>query len=513
MKAYAIILICSYLFAAYYLLRRSIHMLQLSSYQAPSYFKTVLNLKWFFPHIVELLFALFFLLFTDNVSAILFSVMFAFVGIFSLPHKAKKPLVFTHRVQRLFITCAIINIAIILLLSKLFASNIRLAGLLLFASYALSAFVAELANLINYPLEKLLSNRYILDAKRKLKNSPNLSVIGVTGSYGKTSVKHYLHTLLSDKFEVLMTPQSYNTPLGIVRTIRENLCPTHEYFVCEMGARHVGDIKEICDIVHPKIGVITFIGEQHLETFKTLENIKNTKLELARAATGLVFMNGDSIKDAKQLFPNCITYGISPENDYNAENIRYSEDGMSFTVISAGEAVEFTTDLIGEHNAQNILGAIAVSHKLGVPLKDLVARVKKLKPVAHRLEIQRNKDYTVIDDSYNSNPQGAKMALEILSSFDGYKIIITPGMVELGEKQYELNFAFGKQIAATCDAVFLVGKSQTQSIYEGIVSAGYNMDNVYVVPSFQDAMSAAKAFITGDKKKVILIENDLPDNY
>jgi UDP-N-acetylmuramoyl-tripeptide--D-alanyl-D-alanine ligase len=119
----------------------------------------------------------------------------------------------------------------------------------------------------------------------------------------------------------------------------------------------------------------------------------------------------------------------------------------------------------------------------------------------------------VIDDSYNSNPQGAKMALEILSSFDGYKIIITPGMVELGEKQYELNFAFGKQIAATCDAVFLVGKSQTQSIYEGIVSAGYNMDNVYVVPSFQDAMSAAKAFITGDKKKVILIENDLPDNY
>ena len=138
-----------------------------------------------------------------------------------------------------------------------------------------------------------------------------------------------------------------------------------------------------------KIGVITFIGEQHLETFKTLEH-KKYKLELARAASGLVFMNGDSIKDAKQLFPNCITYGISPENDYNAENIRYSEDGMSFTVISAGEAVEFTTDLIGEHNAQNILGAIAVSHKLGVPLK-IWWRVKKLKPVAHRLEIREIK--------------------------------------------------------------------------------------------------------------------------
>ncbi len=144
-------------------------------------------------------------------------------------------------------------------------------------------FIPALANLINMPVEKRINRYFIDDAKRMLREHGNLRIIGITGSFGKTSVKYYLTTLLSEGFRVLMTPESYNTPMGIVRTIREHLQPTHEIFVCEMGARHLHDIKEITDIVHPDDGILTSIGHQHLETFHSLDNIISTKYELLDA--------------------------------------------------------------------------------------------------------------------------------------------------------------------------------------------------------------------------------------
>lgn len=144
----------------------------------------------------------------------------------------------------------------------------RIPGLCLIL-VSVNLFLDIVANVINHPMEAGINQHYINDAVRKLKSVPELTVIGVTGSYGKTSVKFYLQTLLQEKYNVLVTPESFNTPMGVVRTIRGSLKPTTEIFVCEMGARHVGDIKEICDMVHPDHGVITSIGPQHLETFLT----------------------------------------------------------------------------------------------------------------------------------------------------------------------------------------------------------------------------------------------------
>ena len=177
-----------------------------------------------------------------------------------------------------------------------------------------------------------------------------------------------------------------------------------------------------------------------------------------------------------------------------------------------GETGEFSTKLIGVHNCLNILGAIAVSHELGIPLKELRPQVRRLENVPHRLELSNRGGMTVIDDSYNSNPSGTKAALEALSLFEGEKILVTPGMVELGDKQDEYNREFGRNAAAVCNYVALVGERQTKSIYDGLVSAGFDKEKIFVAPNIQQALAWVGGIRTPEKKTVLL-ENDLPDNY
>ena len=320
---------------------------------------------------------------------------------------------------------------------------------------------------------------------------PNLTVIGVTGSYGKTSVKFYLNTLLKAKYNVLMTPESYNTPMGVVKTVRGSLRATHEIFICEMGAKYVGDIKELCDIVHPKHGILPSIGPPHLARCKSLPQEKNTKFE------------PDGAK----------TYLLNSDSKYKAKLISVGDKGTTFEVTTPdGEKEEFTTKLIGTHNCLNILGAIAVSHELGISLAELRPQVRRLESVPHRLELSKRVGMTLIDDSYNSNPSGTKAALETLSFFEGEKILVTPGMVELGDKQEEYNCEFGRNAATVCDYVALVGERQTKSIYKGLIEAGFDESHIFVSPALGDALAKVGAIRT-DKKKIVLLENDLPDNY
>ena len=207
--------------------------------------------------------------------------------------KAKKKLVYTARVKRMLVMHVLLSAAVPALVWLARGSNFVSGGLMLMVS--LQWILIVLPGFVMKPAEKLVGRYYINDAKKKLRAVPNLQIVGVTGSYGKTSVKFYLKSLLSARYDVLVTPESFNTPMGVVRTIREGLKSSHEVFVCEMGARHVGDIKEICDIVHPAHGIITSIGPQHLETFFNMENIENTKFELADALPegGMLFLNGD----------------------------------------------------------------------------------------------------------------------------------------------------------------------------------------------------------------------------
>lgn len=429
---------------------------------------------------------------------------------------AKKKLVYTPRVKRMLVTMGILTVLV--MAAALFFSEMKYLPGLFMVWLGVQFFMNIAANVINHPIEAGINRHYINDAKRKLKEVSGIKVIGVTGSYGKTSVKFYLRTLLQEHFHVLVTPESYNTPMGVVKTIRGSLKPTHEIFICEMGARHVGDIKEICDIVHPDHGIITSIGPQHLETFFHMENIKNTKYELADAlpAGGMLFLNGDNeyIRQKADAYENKTFYYSEAQGDgYYAKDISVSQLGTEFTVAAPnGEIETFQMKLIGAHNVINVMGAIAVAHKLGIPLKDLRIPVRRIQPVAHRMEMREHGLVTIIDDAYNSNPVGSKAAVETLAMFNGIRILITPGMVELGDKEKEYNYKFGTYSAECCDYILLVGKNHTAPIKEGVLSKGFPEEKCLVYDKLEDAVAYAYS-IKGQEHKYILLENDLPDNY
>ena len=470
----------------------------------------------------------------------LFAALVIFIGLIIsyLPRQAKKKFVVTKRVQRLFVTYVLLTAVILFVPGALAAAlvstedkaaamtGVRAISAVIYV--ALLPLIPALANLINKPVEQRINQYFIDDAVRILKEHENLRIIGITGSYGKTSVKYYLTTLLSEGFRVLMTPESYNTPMGIVRTIREHMQPTHEVFVCEMGARHLHDIKEITDIVHPDDGIVTSIGYQHLETFHSLENIISTKYELLDAvdekekAEGgrkpgkhLKFVNGDNeIIRNNMKYKDAITYGLSEGCDYRGTDLKVTGAGTSFTVTSpSGEQAEYTTKLVGEHNVQNILGAIAAANSLGIPMNKLKMAVRRLQAVPHRLELVKHGNVSILDDAYNSNPNGAKVALDTLALFeDSVKILVTPGMVELGEKEDEYNAQFGAQAAAVCDYMILVGDKNSASIKRGALDAGFDQEKVFVRNTLGEATQLMYELDAG-KQKVILLENDLPDNY
>ncbi len=488
------------------------HFFQLNSYRASlqiGWIKS--NATKLMPNIFFGIIALFGAVVANTAGLIILLVSSILGFLTSFPKKAKKPLVYTMRVKRLLITSALLFIASVCI-GFAIGNPVILPAVL----FTLCPFAILLANIINKPLENAIVKYYINDAKKLLSNS-NAKVIGITGSYGKTSVKYYLSTILKAKYNVLMTPESYNTPMGVVKTIRSSLDALHDIFVCEMGAKRVGEIKEICDIVHPEIGIITSVGPQHLQTFKTLDNVKKTKFELADSLPkgNMLFLNGDDDNiNSHKAEREHISYSITGNGMYNATDISVSEKGTTFTVTAPnGEKCTFATKLIGTHNVLNITGAIAVAHKLGIELSLIKAQVSKLKSVPHRLELVPRGADLIIDDAYNSNPSGTKAALETLSCFDGFKILLTPGMVELGEKQDSLNYEFGKNAAKVCDYIILVGKSQTESIAKGILDCGYPKDKLYIAPDFNNAINHAYALNTHGEKKIILLENDLPDNY
>ena len=281
--------------------------------------------------------------------------------------------------------------------------------------------------------------------------------------------------------------------------------------------RYFYAFKEICDIVHPNMAIITSIGEQHLETFGNIETIVKTKLELydAVSESGTAFLNIDSdfIRENLPTKGNIITYAINRPADYQAFDLSVSEFGISFSVKDKrGNTGRFTTKLLGSHNVTNILGAIALCNTLGMSLESMKIPVARLEAVPHRLEIKSGGENVIIDDAYNSNPQGAKAALDALNLCDGMKVIVTPGMVELGDREYELNRIFGTQIADICHYVCLVGTKD--HIYEGLLEKGYPQDKIYRTNDVRDAINHALNLenkIGG--KKYILLENDLPDNY
>ena len=507
-----------------------VHMLQLEGYHNKGYFSWCRHhaAKWLplsrfaalLPLAVTGLTPLLPVTIPERLGLILMAVSIAGLlisGLGALPRHAKKPLVYTRRVWRLLITYSVL-LAVILAaarFTRFWASPAR-ASVTMLALILLVPLLVPLANLINLPLEHAIARHFVRDAQKIMRGRPDLIVIGITGSYGKTSTKNFLHALLSTQYNVLMTPESYNTTMGVVRTIRERLKPSHQVFIVEMGAKGVGEIKEICDIVHPTYGLLTSIGEQHLESFRSVENIIKTKFELADAipADGFICVNADNeyIRGRAVTNTRTVTYGALPESDadYRATGISAGQTGSRFTLTEPdGAQTEFSTRLLGAHNIQNLAGCLALARELGIPAIKLVYPVRLLKPVRHRLELLPN---GFIDDAFNSNPAGFRSALDVLRGFEGQRVLVTPGMVELGEREAALNEEMGAYAATCCDLAVLVGEKQAGPLKKGLLGAGFDESKVYVAQSLSDGLAYLDT-VPADGARTVLLENDLPDNY
>lgn len=370
---------------------------------------------------------------------------------------------------------------------------------------------------ITNPIEKLVKKYYMKLAKDILKNH-NAKIVGITGSYGKTSCKNILQEVLSERFYSLMTPASFNTPMGITITIRTLLKPLHEVFICEMGADHVNDIEALMKFVQPHYGIVTSIGPQHLQTFKTMQNIIDEKMKmielLPNDGVGVLNRDNEFIRNYS-IKNNCkvIWYGIEQEEvDYRAINIGYSKQGSCFTVVDKqGVCTEFQTRLLGEHNIANILAAIALGKEMGISYPQLVEAVGKVQYVEHRLQLKKINGYTFIDDAFNSNPIGSAMSLEVLKMMDGKRFIVTPGMIDLGEQQEPMNKAFGANMKGKVDEVILVGINQTKPIVAGLKESGFDMEHVHVCKTIKEAFALVWKMAT--PQDTILLENDLPDAF
>ncbi len=372
------------------------------------------------------------------------------------------------------------------------------------------------------PHEKLTQLLFMGDAQSILKDF-NPLVIGITGSYGKTSVKEILAVLLASNYNVLKPPGSYNTLMGVTRLIREQLRHYHDVFIVEMGAYREGSIAKLCKLTKPTHGLITVIGLQHLERFKTQKSIQRAKGELIRSlpTNGIAILNGDdplSCEIGDNYGGKTVYFSMSgsrPDREVVfVSNIDLSVHSSNFDVNFPDEdSINISLPLLGRAAIVNTVAAIAMADSLGVNRQIMSKALASIPQVRHRLELIRREDgVNIIDDAFNSNPVGAAHALEVLSKGTGGKrILITPGMVELGEKEDVANEEFGKLAAECSDLVILVGDNRIKPIEHGLVSGGFAAENIWIVPSFQVGMEKLEPKLkTGD---TILIENDLPDQY
>lgn len=446
----------------------------------------------------------------------------------------KKPLVYTARVKRLLFT---LGLLVFIILSLTFISVIyplnrfslsswfffRYNAFILLYSVLTPIFIL-IANLINAPVEKLVRYIYFVKAKVKLQKS-QVSSIGITGSFGKTSTKFFLASVLNSKYKTLTTPSSFNTPMGISKVLNGEMLDGYKYFTAEMGADHVGDIKELCNLVQPKAGIITAVGIQHLETFGTPENILKTKLELFDAIPESGFgiynydckMLRDGIAEQSYKFP-LYSYSMEPQNfsnvDLYAKDIIQDYNGLAFSAcFKDGRILNIKTGLLGRHNVLNLLAVILAAWKNGMSDKEIEFGMRSVEAVDHRLKrIDSGNGVLVLDDAFNSNYNGAIEAVNVLNEVGtNKKIVVTPGFVELGDMEAEQNRNFGSYMASKIDYAILVGGGKSMSIRDGLLDKGFAFDHIFQVDSLSDAQNVlAKILTVGD---VVLFENDLPDVY
>lgn len=441
---------------------------------------------------------------------------------------AKKPLVMTGRAWRTVITGTVISIVAVLAPA---AAAHLLAGapwdLVTFTTMIAVAFIGApqillVTDAAMAPVQRAINARFTSRARARLEQVGPL-VIGITGSYGKTSTKVAIARLLAPPDVVLATPASYNTPLGVVRTINEELDPQHRYLVVEMGARREGDIAELCRLVEPRIGVLTSVGSAHLETFGSADAIRRGKYEiverLPRDGTAVMNVDDPVVRALARATTSVrvVRCGLDPggDPDVTAADVEVGQRGTSFRLVdrrARSDGVAAQTRLLGRHALVNLLLASAVALEAGRTLDEIARGIGELEPVEHRLQIIEGAGgVTVLDDAYNSNPAGAAAALEVLAAMPARRrVIVTPGMVELGDAQATENERFGAAAARVADTIIVVAPVNRDALLAGAEGAGTGV-HVEAVDSLAQATERLRGLLqAGD---VVLFENDLPDQY
>ncbi|MDD3831488.1 MAG: UDP-N-acetylmuramoyl-tripeptide--D-alanyl-D-alanine ligase [Clostridia bacterium] len=447
----------------------------------------------------------FFSLSTAFCYALLLSLLLP-TGLYVLLSKSKTQLHITRRLLRL---CALqyVTLGVGCYFAQLLNSSIILPLLCLFLPLLL-----PLSNIILTPLELAINYYYLNKASHKLINSA-CTVIGITGSYGKTSVKNILSTLLGD---CIATPHSYNTPLGIAKFINQTDINT-TYVIVEMGAKHRWDIDKLCRLYKPTYGIITGIAPCHIQTFGNMTNLINTKQELLLNLpdSGLCVMPDNlrtttfaQVGKCKRLFVPLSQSSSACKNCPTIDNIKCSSMGSSFTLHYNGKQVECNTILVGEHNIHNIELACAMALYLGVELDSIAQSIATLQPIPHRLCLIKQNGFTILDDSYNANIDGVRALCSVLGMFTCKRLIITQGIVEQGKHQQEQNVLVGQLLSSCADIVCVVGSNSTY-ITQGLLNKHFDINNIYVANSLEHAVQLLSNQLMGN---LLVFQNDLPDN-
>lgn len=525
-----IIFIISLLFVNFYKTKRHLHMMQQNLYNENNRY-----IRWIFKNIgkfinieiITILILIVAMIIKIDMSILVISTFLVISIIFMLSgfswrkliltDQNKKKLVVTARIKRLICTSVILYLIPIVFL--VLYNSIIMVLILSIMTY-LNAFIVYIAMIINTPIEKMVYFHYKSKAQRKLKSMNNLKIIGITGSYGKTSSKNILSDILNIKYNTLPTPKNLNTFNGLIMTVNNHMDKFTDIFIAEMGAYVKGEIGRLCKLVKPKYGILTRIGTAHLETFGSQENIQKSKFELIESlpSDGFGILNGDDPLQVSYKLKNKVrTIWIGIDNkdvDVRAENIKCSAKGTSFDIVLKNDnnKYKFETKLLGNHNVYNILAGVACGIEFGIDMKSLQRSVAGVRPIEHRLEIKKVGNFNMIDDAYNSNPTGAKSACEVLGMMPGVKIVVTPGMIELGSKEDEYNKIFGTQIADVADYVVLIGDKKTKPIKEGLLEKGFNKDKIVVFNDVREAYPYISNMAV-NKDVYALFENDLPDTY
>ncbi len=432
-------------------------------------------------------------------------------------YSLKVPVKRTGRFYRLFtayffVTACVSYLFIALLgfLAKWNGSTIY--GLVAYVPYAVMPALLPLllcfANAVEGSFENVRNNKFVKRAGKTLEESKMIRV-GIVGSYGKTGVKNVLATLLSEKYAVIATPESYNTPMGIAKTVCAEEFAGKEIFIAEMGARKAGDISALCNLVKPDYVIFTGICNQHIHTFGDIDGVWSEKKQ-ALLNGAKVAVCGDSLKEriASESFENVsISYAETQET-----GAVFGSDKTSFSLRLGEKTVAVETSLLGKAAVENITLAAKLAFALGLTAEEIEKGLKKLQPTPHRLQLLQNNGVYILDDSYNCNPVGATEALAALGRFSGRKCIVTPGIVECGILEEEINGTLGQQIAnANLDKVVLVGETLVGCVKNGYKAAGGNEDALVCVKTLAQAQTLLSEWVqAGD---AVLFLNDLPDVY